>query len=107
MLNHEPDRAKIDHAMHAYHVFNLTVKIVGAGLKHEFSNDEYNRIWQVVKDVAAGEITLNISPTEHAMIAPPLTQGMRDSYETNFQRNKQREQATAVELLKACEGFCS
>ena len=105
MLHHEPDRAKVDRAMHAYAVFNFAYKAMLEGLKLDPSSEEAMRVWHLVEKVAAGEVTLNVSPAEVALSSPPITPAMRESYETNFQQNKRREQEIALELVKARDGF--
>jgi hypothetical protein len=61
----------------------------------------------VVQDVAESKITLNITPAELALKAPPYTQVMRDSYEESFHRNKNLEQEIADWLRRAADGFGS
>lgn len=101
----EPDRAKVERAMLAYRVFNFAVKAVTAGLNTEPTIEQYNRIWQVVQQVAGGESTLNASPAELAMVSPPMTIAMREAYEQNMQKSVQPEKEIAGMLLAACEGF--
>jgi hypothetical protein len=100
-------RAKVERAMHTYDVFNFAYKAVVEGLKLDPTSEEAMRIWHLVEQVAAGEITLNISPAEHAVAHPPLTEAMQKGYEENFQRNKRAEQEIARELVKARDSFSS
>lgn len=101
----EPDRAKVDRAMHAYLVFNFAYKVIVSGLGQRPTSEEAMRVWQLVEEIAKGETTLNYTAAELAQAAPPKTPAMREHYEQTTGQQVGKEREIAKDLVQAREGF--
>lgn len=101
---HEASRSKADLAMNCYSAFLFALKAVSSGIDREFTSDEYMRIWAVVRSVADGQQTLNVSPAE-LQAAGEMLPAMRDNIQQTTQTTMRAERELAARLLRAADGF--
>jgi hypothetical protein len=92
-------------AMKCYAAFHFAVKAVAAGFDLAPSSAEYMKVWSVVKEVAAGNRTLNATPAEMTLRNPDMTPVMKEEYAMSMQEQSRKEQALAQMLLAASNGF--
>lgn len=104
MSLHEATRSEADLAMKCYYTFMFTLEAVGTGIDHQFSDEEYRKIWAIVKEVAEGEQTMNVSPAELQARAPMLP-AMSQHIQQNTQNKIQIERELAGMLVRAENGF--
>lgn len=101
----EPDRNKVERAMLAYRVFNLAYKAVCQGLGINPSFDEGMKVWRVVEEIAASELTLNPTGAEMNQSGLNLTEAMQQANARSANEQTRMEQEIAKLLVAAREGF--
>ena len=102
---HEASRSEADLAMKCYAAFLFALKAAGTGIDRIYSDAEYLKIWSVVKDVAAGEQTLNASPAELQADDSAMLPAMKQHIQEMMQQKIQEERELAAMLLRAADGF--
>jgi hypothetical protein len=102
---HEASRSEADLAMKSYAAFHFALKAISTGIDRAFSDAEMRKIWQVVRDVAAGRLTLTISPAEIQASDPTILPTMKHHIQETMQANIQAERELAAMLVRAAEGF--
>jgi O6-methylguanine-DNA--protein-cysteine methyltransferase len=101
----EPDLEKVKRAMLAYKTFLFTMKAVTVGMNVRPTPEEQDRIWKTVNEVAAGDITLNVTGAEAARDVPDIYPKAKVATAQAMNDNMRRERELAKMLVDAAEGF--
>jgi hypothetical protein len=102
---HETSRSEADLSMRCYEAFLFALKAISTGINRAFSDADYDKIWAVVKDVAAGERTLTGSPAELQIGDPTMLPAMKQQTQETAQKKVREERELAAMLLRASDGF--
>lgn len=88
--------------MQSYRMFLFAINATVVGLGLEPSSDDYNKIFQVVRDVADGKTTVTDSATES--IQPNMLPAMKEHLVKNRNDKVKDDKELAKMVLAASEG---